>query len=678
LLLLLAGWMLGPASSVRADKAPAKITYDDHVLPILREKCFACHSQDKKRGGLSLSNYTGLMTGGGSGEVIKPGDLEGSLLYKLITHQQEPYMPPRSETLPKETLATIAAWIQGGALENAGSKAKVVARPRADIALSVVARGKPEGPPPMPEGLSLEPIVHTARANALTALAASPWAPLVAVAGQHQILLYHADTLQLLGVLPFPEGVAHVLHFSRNGSLLLAGGGREGKSGRVVVWKVRTGERLFEIGDELDAVLAADISADQSQIALGGPSKVVRIYSTKDGKLQHEIKKHTDWIYALEFSPDGVLLASGDRSGGLYVWEAFTGREYFTLRGHTAAITDVSWRIDSNVLASGSEDATVRLWEMENGTQFRGWGAGGGVQSVKYAHDGRLVSCGRDRLARLWDPNGAALRAFEAFPDIALRGVFTHDSARVIAGDWSGEIRVWSTADGRHLGRLTANPPPLAEQMQLAAREVTEWEAASTRLSAAAATSQAAAQKAAAELAAAQQAAADASVVAGIVAEGLARAKDTTAKANAALASARAQAAAKEVVARAFAEAAAKVKDAAGKTKENQELALAAQKSGEVAAHAYAELTTAQKAVAALEQAAKAEGDHLASAERAAVVTASVATPPAKVVQERTPLAKAAVDKAAADTAAAAAAMQALAVARSKLDGCKTALAKKK
>ena len=42
----------------------------------------------------------------------------------------------------------------------------------------------------MPEGLFRQPVVHTARAGAITALAASPWAPLIAVAGQKQVLLY--------------------------------------------------------------------------------------------------------------------------------------------------------------------------------------------------------------------------------------------------------------------------------------------------------------------------------------------------------------------------------------------------------------------------------------------------------------------------------------------------------
>ena len=219
--------------------------------------------------------------------------------------------------------------------------------------------GKPVGPPAMPESLSTEPVVVSPRAARIVAMAASPWAPLVAVAGHKQVLaLSDRPTAISPGFFPFPEGTIHVLKFSRNGSLLLAGGGRGGQSGLAVVLDVKNGKRVFEIGKEYDAVLAADISPDHGQVALGGPSRIVRVYNTSDGQLQFEMKKHTEWITALEFSPDGVLLATGDRNNGLVVWEAQTGREFFDLRGHTAAITDVSWRLDSNVLASSSEDAT--------------------------------------------------------------------------------------------------------------------------------------------------------------------------------------------------------------------------------------------------------------------------------------------------------------------------------
>ena len=93
-------------------------------------------------------------------------------------------------------------------------------------------------------------------------MAASPWAPLVAVGGHKQVLLYRTTDHHLLGVLPFPEGTIHVLKFTRNGDILLAGGGRGGQSGLAVGFDVKTGERIFEVGKEYDAVLAADISPD--------------------------------------------------------------------------------------------------------------------------------------------------------------------------------------------------------------------------------------------------------------------------------------------------------------------------------------------------------------------------------------------------------------------------------
>src|SRR5262249_13937503 len=159
---------------------------------------------------------------------------------------------------------------------------------------------------------------------------------------------------------------------------------------------------------------------------------------------------------SLEFSPDGVLLASGDRNGGVFVWEAFTAREYHTLKGHTAAITEISWRSDSNVVGSASEVGTLRLFEQENGNHVRGWGSTpGGVLSMRYSKDGRIVSAGRDRLTKLWDGNGGAQRNFEAFPDLATKALFTHEDKQVIGADWTGQIAVWNVADGKKLGSLS-------------------------------------------------------------------------------------------------------------------------------------------------------------------------------------------------------------------------------
>jgi len=645
-----------------ADKpaAPAKkTTYDEHVLPLLRDTCIACHGPDKKRGGLAVHTFTNLMQGGASGAVVKPGDPDGSRLLLLVAHKAEPAMPPKSPKIEQAKLDIIQKWIAEGARENNGSKA-VVVKPNTDIGLTSIVRGKPAVPPMPAKPLPLDPVVKSAKANAITALASSPWAPLVAVGGQKQVLLYNSDSLDLVGVLPFPEGVPHVLKFSRNGSLLLAGGGRGGKSGKVVLWKVATGERVIELGDETDAVLAADVSADQTQVALGGPAKTVRVYSTKDGSLIREIKKHTDWIYSIEYSPDGVLLATGDRSGGLFVWESHTGREYFSLRGHTAAITSVSWRLDSNVLASLSEDTTLRLWEMENGNAIKSWGAhGGGGQAVQYTHDNRLVSCGRDRVVKVWDQNGAAQRAFDALPDVAVRCCFTHDGGRVVAGDWTGEVRAWDAKDGKTVGSLLANPPSAAERLETATKDLATKQAASDQATAVLTASNAAVQKATADLAAAQTAVTDTANAVKAATEAAAKAKATADAAPALVKAAQETATAKDVVAKALAEAAAKVQAAAAAAKDNKALADAAAKAKAAADAAAAELAAAQKALADAQTAAKTAADVLAKAQAAVpVAQAAAAQAPKNVEAAQAALkntqAKAATDKVAADAAAAA------------------------
>ena len=450
--------------AVAQEKKETKITYEDHIKPIFRQHCFSCHNQNKKEGDLDLTNYLNLMEGGGSGAVIEPGEVGDSYLYGLVNHDDSPEMPPEQPKIAAEKIALLAKWIELGALENNSSKAKLKKKKTFSFGLSDPAVGKP-AVMPLPAKLDIEPVLHTKRQTGVTAMATSPWAPLTAIAGQKQVLLYDSKTRELKGIFAFPEGVISVLKFSRNGSLLLAGGGRGGASGKVVVWNIKNGERIIEVGDELDTVLAADISSDQKLVALGGPQRMIRVYSTADNSLVYEIKKHTDWVTSMEFSPDGVLLVTGDRNGGVHVWEAFSGREYLTLKGHTKAITGTSWRLDSNIIATTSEDATIRLWEMNNGSQVKNWGAhSGGSLQVEFTRDGRLISSGRDKYAKIWDQNGKQLFAFPPFADIVMQVTHCDESNLCVAGDWGGEVRQYNAADGKLVSQITSNPKPLELQ----------------------------------------------------------------------------------------------------------------------------------------------------------------------------------------------------------------------
>jgi hypothetical protein len=460
-ILLMAG---GVSSPVWAED---KTTYQENILPLVEANCSKCHNPDKKKADLDLTSYQGALKGSGSGEVVLSGNVEGSKLWKALTHSEEPFMPPNRPRLEEKDLEVFKKWIAGGLLENASGKAVAASVPSVDLTLKPGAILKPEGPPPMPGHLPQEPVIHTLHTTAITGLASSPWAPLIAVAGQKQVLLYHSDTLSLLGILPFPEGQPVDLKFSASGKLLLASGGRAAKAGRIVVWDVTTGEKFLTVGGEYDTILAADIRPDQSQIAFGGPSRLVKIFSTKTGEVVHKIKKHTDWVTAVAFSPDGEMLATSDRNGGISIWDPDNAQELFTLAGHKSSVTALNWRSDSKLLASASEDGTVKLWEMKEGKSVKSWTAhAAGVLSLNYSQEGNLVTCGRDNAIILWSSNASKIRSLTGPSQLPLRVVFSHDSERIFVTDFAGRVGAWTAKDGKRCGELDSNPASVAQTSQ--------------------------------------------------------------------------------------------------------------------------------------------------------------------------------------------------------------------
>jgi hypothetical protein len=449
-----------------------KVTYDDHVLPVFQQSCLNCHNPDKAKGGLDLSTYSGAMKGGSGGKIAEPGDA-GSKLIAVVTHAAEPVMPPEGDKLGNDQIQLLKAWIEGGLLENKSSSARKPTKPKFDASLKSSADEKPEGPPPMPAHVLLDPPVTAARASAVHAIAASPWAPLLAVTGQKQVLLFHTGTLELAGILPFPEGDPVSLAFTPNARYLIVGGGVPGKSGVTVTFDVVTGERMLVAAKEFDSVLAADLKPDLSLVATGSPSRLIKAWKAEDGSQVHSIKKHTDWVTALDFSPDGILLATGDRNGGVWVWEADSGNEFHTLRAHQAGITAAVFRADSNLLATTSEDGTVRFWEMNGGSEVRKLDAHpGGVLAFGWARDGSFATAGRDRAVRLWKPDFNLLREFKEQPDLPVAVAIDHEGKRLFAADYRGQISAWDIESGNPAGGFDANPPSVEQRLAALREEI--------------------------------------------------------------------------------------------------------------------------------------------------------------------------------------------------------------
>jgi WD40 repeat protein len=309
------------------------------------------------------------------------------------------------------------------------------------------------------------PVQAEIRTHPVTALAQSPVAPIAAVSGHDRVRLFDLAKRSMLGELPFPEGIPYTLRFRRDGAVLLAGGGHGVQNGQVVLYDVRKRERMVQIGQERDIVLAADLSADGKLVALGGPSKLVKVFSATDGRLLYQIKQHSDWITALEFSPDGSRLATADRAGGIFLWDSATGSIIVNLAEHKDAVTSLSWSADGKRLVSGSDDGELVLWDTQDGftiatdskTHIPRMEAGSygkppsGILGVAFHTDGTFVTIGRDRIVHSWNADGKPIGASKPASSMLTKVAVGQDNKMAVVGDYDGHVMLW---DGAALSNL--------------------------------------------------------------------------------------------------------------------------------------------------------------------------------------------------------------------------------
>lgn len=110
---LIATWINQGAQNLQCDPDAGSCTtnsrsYNTHIRPILQNRCVGCHSGGSPSGGVSLNNYTGVLT------VVNSGQLLGAIRQETGFAN----MPPNGNALPQCTIDQIAAWIQDGAPNN--------------------------------------------------------------------------------------------------------------------------------------------------------------------------------------------------------------------------------------------------------------------------------------------------------------------------------------------------------------------------------------------------------------------------------------------------------------------------------------------------------------------------------------------------------------------------------
>jgi hypothetical protein len=122
----MAGWFIAMVCCMSQAQEPTTTSatthaafFRDEVAPILKQRCFECHSHSSgvMEGGLALDWRSGWELGGSRGPAIRPGNPESSLLMRAVRHE-DPKLQMPEEKLPSGEIEILAKWIKQGAFDD--------------------------------------------------------------------------------------------------------------------------------------------------------------------------------------------------------------------------------------------------------------------------------------------------------------------------------------------------------------------------------------------------------------------------------------------------------------------------------------------------------------------------------------------------------------------------------
>ena len=219
---------------------PTAPDYVRDIVPLLTKYCTGCHNADDHEGKMSLESFADVQKGREHGAVLVPGQAASSRLIRVLTGEAEPQMPPEGNDAPTaDEIAVLRAWIDAG------------------------AKG-PDGVEP-PRTLVTPQLKPADRAPGLTSIAMSPDGQLLAV-GRYGAIDLRAGGGVVRTLQPLP-GKVNAVHFSADGTRIIAASGTAGLSGSATIWKIADGSVVKEIVGHRDTLYDADVSPEGQVLA---------------------------------------------------------------------------------------------------------------------------------------------------------------------------------------------------------------------------------------------------------------------------------------------------------------------------------------------------------------------------------------------------------------------------
>ena len=386
---------IAPALLALGAAPEGPVSFKADVAPILVRSCLGCHGGKGADGGLDLSTFARLRSGGKMyGDLIlEPGDPDASALIELVRPEGEPRMPYKLDPLDPEAIRTLERWVAQGATFDGLSEADTLLASLVDP-LRLLPRVEVQVP-------TSDPVAATAF---------SPDGTRLAAAVGRDVLVFGVESGKPVATLADHPGPVNALRFRPDGKTLIAAGGRPGQFGALTIWDLERNARRHDLRGHADTILAADLAPDGRTLATGGYDGLVMLWDIEQGNPIRTLKEHTDAVYAVAFAPDGRTLASAGADRSVKLWNLETGKNRRTLSEATAELYALAFAPDGRTLVTGGVDRTIRAYRVD------GPGSAELTRTV-VAHEGpilRLVaapggadptlySSGEDRTVRAWD-----------------------------------------------------------------------------------------------------------------------------------------------------------------------------------------------------------------------------------------------------------------------------------
>jgi WD40 repeat protein len=204
----------------------------------------------------------------------------------------------------------------------------------------------------------------------------------------------------------------HAVHFSASGQLLAVAGGAPSESGRVEIYNWPECNRLQELTEPSDSVMAI-AWIDDSTLATASLDQDVLVSDVETGVSSRRLVGHSKGVTALCFAHEDDLLVSAGIDQNLRVWNLASGELVRSLNNHTRPVHSLALRPGNHSLAmivSASDDKTVRLWQPAIGRMVRFVRLDSVPLDGEWLSDGTriVVSCA-DGYVRAIDPDRATV-----------------------------------------------------------------------------------------------------------------------------------------------------------------------------------------------------------------------------------------------------------------------------